>query len=436
MERDLVTGDVGAGAMPAQVDVVRLCGVGTAGGRLLTGWSERNGCGRTGTWVLAPWDEVAGVGLPGVTCLQVRGSWKAGRGAAGDPDRARAVAEEEFGRLVDVCRGAEWVLLVAGLGGGAGSGITPVLARAAHEAGARALGVVVTPFSWEGAVRQRQAQAALEELRDVCDGLVCLPNQKFLPLLPPRTPLMEVYREVNRVLVLGLEAFWEALTQRGLIPVPLEHLCALLRGRHAESVWVTSEAAGEERLAQVTVQLKEHPVLEGGHAMLAATSVLVYVTAGPDLAASEAEELVRWVQERAPRAEVVVGAGLREEWSGRIRVMLLVTRRGQGRCETGRFGHSGLAGSTRAGQEGDGNGSADGVPAAEAAAQGPVQVGAGGGVGAGGAKGSPRGAARYQQGTLPLEVPRGGRFEKTPPNIFGGEDLDVPTYLRRGITLE
>ncbi|GIX49920.1 MAG: cell division protein FtsZ [Limisphaera sp.] len=417
--------------------VARLIGVGTAGGRLLADWAGRNGSDLSGLWVLPPWDTLPMTVSPGLTCVQVRGSWKAGWSVTGDPDRARAVAEEEFGRLVDLCRGTEWVVMVAGLGGGAGSGMTPVLARAAHEAGARAMGVVVTPFHWEGAVRQRQAQVALDELRGVCDGLVCLPNQKFLPLLPPRTPLVEVYQQVNRALVLGLESFWDALTQRGLIPLPWEHLCALLRGRHAESVWVTAEAEGEDRLARVTARFREHPLLENGQALLASTSVLVHITAGPDLAAAEADELVRVVQELAPRAELVVGATLRDAWSGRIRVMLLVTRRGQGRM-TGWTGMGEAALRGKRSEPGPSETGGDGMAGqAEGRESDERDVVATGGDALKEARNTRRGGrVRYQQGVLPLEVARSGRFEKTPPNIHRGEDLDVPTYLRRGVMLE
>jgi len=437
MERNSERDGTKTAPEPVVSAVARLIAVGTAGGRLLADWAGRNGSDLSGLWVLPPWDVLPVTGSAGLTCVQLRGSWKPGWSVAGDPDRARAVAEEEFGRLVDLCRGTEWVVMVAGLGGGAGSGMTPVLARAAHEAGARAMGVVVTPFHWEGAVRQRQAQMALDELRGVCDGLVCLPNQKFLPLLPPRTPLVEVYQQVNRALVLGLESFWDALTQRGLIPLPWEHLCALLRGRHAESVWVTAEAEGEDRLARVTARFREHPLLENGQAMLAATSVLVHITAGPDLAAAEADELVRAVQESAPRAEVVVGATLRAGWSGRIRVMLLVTRRGQGRL-TGWPGTSETVPRGRRSEAGlpetGGDGMAGEPECGEGDERGVVPTG---GDDLKKSRHMRRGGrVRYQQGMLPLEVARSGRFEKTPPNIHRGEDLDVPTYLRRGIALE
>lgn len=444
METDLRGHRGGAGVM-APNPMVRILGIGTAGSRLV----QRLVVGREGglpvTVLLPPWDE-GNAADPGLVTLRIRGSWQPGWTAAGDPDQARSMAEEEFGKLVELSRGAEWVVLIAGLGGGAGSGMSPVVARAAREAGARVLAIVVTPFHWEGDLRQRRARASLEELRSAADGLVCVPNQKFLPLLPPRTPLLEAYEQVNRVLTLGLEAFWDALTQRGLIPLPLENLCELLRGRHAESLFLTAEAQGEDRVQQLRAALSGHPLVEEGRTLEAATSVFVHVTAGPDLAAAEVDELVREIQGRAPRAEILVGAGLQPHWEKRVRLMLLVTRRGQlggNGTGAGKLSRSlpDEAGSVPDPESGHGpDGTPSPVPLRGWSAPGgdPGQRGAVNGELPTRNQGTrpSRVRGRLQQGTLPLDVTTRGRFEKTEPNIHRGEDLDVPTFLRRGLVLE
>src|SRR5262245_8485440 len=110
-----------------------------------------------------------------------------GLGAAGDIDLGRGVAEEESEKLKALCAGAELLFLAAGLGGGTGTGVAPVLARVARESGALVLGIVALPFEFEGQHRQRQAQQGLGRLRMVADGVICLHNQKVSRLLNENT---------------------------------------------------------------------------------------------------------------------------------------------------------------------------------------------------------------------------------------------------------
>lgn len=432
--------------LPGPHATLRLIGVGTAGGRLVRCLGSGSFSERSLAVVLSPWDEPSEF-ASGVICVQMRGGGRINSTSVDELERARALAQEDYGRLVELCQGIEWVLLVAGLGGATGSGMTPVLARAAREAGARVLAVVFMPFQWEGDLRQRRAQSALEELRLASDGLVCVPNQKFLPLLPPRTPLLEVYERVNQVLALGLEAFGDALTQRGLIPLPLDNLCELLRGRHAESVFVTAQAEGSDRLEQLEAALMQHPLLDGGGGLQAATSVLVYLTGGNDLTAVEVEQLVGSMRQRAPRAEILVGAGLQPHWQNRLRVLWLVTRRGQVRGN----GATSLEPSREHGSTpmAEGSGPAQIMYGSVARSTDTVEPRAAGASDARNAgngskcerslpssSASRQGRGRWQQGTLPLDVATRGRFEKTRPNIHRGEDLDVPTFIRRGIVLD
>src|SRR5271170_5545700 len=103
-----------------------------------------------------------------------------GLGTGGDPERGRTLAEEQFSTIKSACDGVNVIFIVAGLGGGAGSGISPVVARVAKETGALVLAFVTQPFACEGNRRQQQAQQSLEQLKSVADGVICLPSQKTL----------------------------------------------------------------------------------------------------------------------------------------------------------------------------------------------------------------------------------------------------------------
>jgi len=431
------------GETPAHA--LRLFGVGTAGMRLLSHLAARQALPPTAWVVLPAWDPMPT--LPEeLRCLRLESAARLSWGAMGDPDSARAMAQENYDRLSEACTGAEWVWILAGLGGGSGSGMAPVLARAAREAGARVIAVALTPFQWEGTLRHHQAQTALEELRAVADGLVCLPNQKLHPLLPQPTPLLEAYQRVNELLGQGLEAFFDLMTHRGLVPLPLEKLCALLRGRHAESVLVTARAAGADRLAVASQALLQHPLLEEGQTLLAATSVVIHVTGGPDLAVGEVDGLVQLLGPRCGHAEVLVGAAVRPDWSGELRVLLVVTRRGERLVRNGQVHAGATAGpevlrevaryrmQTIAEAPAGGDPLDQDCPGPSHAAGGTAVPNGNPRTYAAGRRRNP--AVRLRQGMLPLNVLPRGRFEKTQPNIHRGEDLDIPTYIRRGIILD
>ena len=166
-----------------------------------------------------------------------------GLGTGGDPERGRALAEEQFSTLKSACEGANVVLIIAGLGGGAGSGISPVLARAAKETGALVLAFVTLPFECEGNRRQQQAQQGLEQLKSVADGVICLPNQKTFKLIDDNTSVLDTFRITGGLLVEGVRGVWHLLTRPGLIQIHFDDLCALVRDRHAESVFAFVEAS-------------------------------------------------------------------------------------------------------------------------------------------------------------------------------------------------
>jgi len=167
--------------------------------------------------------------------IQLENKLLRGLGTGGDPDRGRALAEEQFSTLKSACAGANIVFILAGLGGGAGSGISPVLAKAAREAGAVVLAFVTTPFECEGNRRELQAQQSLDQLKAAADGVICLPNQKAFRLIDENTSVCETFRVTGDLLVEGVRGVWQLFARPGLIQVHFADVCALVRDRHAEN---------------------------------------------------------------------------------------------------------------------------------------------------------------------------------------------------------
>ncbi|MBM3881928.1 MAG: hypothetical protein FJ387_19755 [Verrucomicrobia bacterium] len=371
-----------------------------------------------------------------------------GLGAGGDPGIGRAAAEAEVGRLSQVAAGCDLLMIVAGLGGGTGSGVAPVLARVARESGALVMGLVTLPFEFEGARRQQQAQVALRQLKTAADAVVCLPNQKLAALLDEHTTLVEALRIGNGLLTEGVRGLWRLATRDGLLKVDFADLCSVVRGRQAESCFATAEGSGENRLRQVLDHLLASPLLDQGRVLGDAEAVLISLVGGLDLTLKDVHQFMQQIERLCENARVVLGAAVDPDFNGRLAVTLVATRRAraapgeEGSAEpvevashlpTAEFPVSpeepaGTHGAT----VGDRSASRY-LPSApelppERVRELYLQQ-------EGGGRRRRKAAARLRQGLLPLEVVPKGRFEKSEPTLRRGEDLDTPTYLRRGMVL-
>lgn len=272
--------------------------------------------------------DAASLGLSPVAEKLVLGAKSArGLGAGGDPERGRVAAEEDASKIRDLVKGADIVFVVAGLGGGTGTGAGPVVARLAKETGALVLGMVVLPFECEGARRQRQALLGLHELKSAADGVICLPNQKVFKLIDEKTSLLEAFQITNEFVAQGVRGIWRLLSRPGLINVDFADLCTVTRGKHAESSLAFAEARGENRSREVVEKLLAHPLLEGGQSLADAAGVLVCIAAGPDLAMGEVNKVMEQIGRQCEHAHIIMGAAIDETLADRLSVMIVASSR-------------------------------------------------------------------------------------------------------------
>jgi cell division protein FtsZ len=370
---------------------------------------------------------------------------------AGEPEVGRALAEAEAHRLRHLCEGADLVLVVAGLGGNTASGTAPVLARVARENGPLVLALAVLPFDFEGRRRQEQAQAALRLLRTTADAVICLPNQKVAALLDEKTSLPEAMRIVNDLLAQGVGGLLRLLTGEGLIRVDFADLCRVVRGRQAESSFATAEASGENRAREVVDRLVGSPLLDHGRLLAEADAMLVSVTGGPELSLKEIHLIMDQFHRLSDHAQVIMGAAIDPGLAGRVVVTLIAARHppadpGESRPSPSADEPTAEANPpttdfpTRPRPEEAsqllGDRPARGhsryvAPPPELTPEQAEQLLArqqGGTI-------RRRQRQKLQQGLLPLEVVSKGRFAKSEPTVHHGENLDTPTYVRRGIPL-
>ncbi|MGD0812967.1 MAG: cell division protein FtsZ [Verrucomicrobiota bacterium] len=360
-----------------------------------------------------------------------------GLGAGGDPELGRAAAEDDLDKMAPFCAGADVVFIMAGLGGGTGTGAAPILARLARERGALVLAIVTMPFEFEGKRRQQQAQSGLQFLQSAADAVICLPNQKLFKLLDEKTSVVDGFKISNALLAEGLQGIWRLLTRTGLINVDFADLASVTRGRHAASSFATAEASGERRAEQIVEKLMAHPLLDGGQVLTEADAVLVSLVGGPDLTLVEIDKTMEPLKRQCENAHIIFGAAIDEQFTHRLSVTLIASRRQPE--ETGarasQPAHSASGDKASSLHFLDTDAPDDfrhpprlAPPPPEMTAEQKEQLFKTQNV-------RNRKKLSRLQKELPLEIVFKGRFEKSEPTIRHGEDLDLPTYIRRGVPL-
>jgi cell division protein FtsZ len=391
-------------AEAAPAPVVKIIGVGHAGIALLGALNQTEFA--AAQFAVIDTDAAAFSASSAAVQIHLENKLLRGLGSVGDPDLARALAEEQFSTLKSACEGASVVFIVAGLGGGAGSGIGPVLAKAAREAGALALAFVTLPFDGEGQ-RVNQAQASLEQLKAAADGVICLPSQRVFKLVEANISALEFFRTVDNFLLEGVRGVWHLLTRPGLIQIHFGDLCALLRDRHAENAFAFVEASGAGRAREVVENTLSHPLLDEGRALADSDAVLVSLTAGKDLSMAEINRVIDQIKRQCSHARIIMGAAVDEAMKDKLCVTIIAARQ-----ELSRPGIR--------------------VPTETRTTGGPGSIRE---VLAPRSTRARKGGLRAVQTQLPLSIVSKGRFDKSEPTKHNGEDLDVPTFIRRGVSL-
>lgn len=358
---------------------------------------------------------------------------------------AGTLAEEPSARIREFCAGAGTVCLVAGLGGRTGTEFAPLLAQEARSAGAVVLAWVTLPFDCEGSVRQARASAGLEQLAAVADGILCLPNQKTFALLGEQTRLADTFAVPTQLLADGVLGLWRMLARPAQFRVHLADLCAMLGGQPEANVFATGAAAGANRSAEAVERLLAQPLLGGGDVLRQSEAVLVSVAGGADVTTAEVHRVMETLQGRCEKAHVMLGTAVDEALAGRLEVTLLAsaaTAFAVPAALRARRAHAAPDGA-------EGSGDADlgrqllpanlppraaarlVPPAPEMTPEEMRQL-----LARQDASGRRRrDHPRPRQAQLQLEIISKGRFDKSEPTIHKGEDLDLPTYVRRGIVL-
>ncbi len=352
-----------------------------------------------------------------------------GLGAGADPEVGRRAAEDHKDEIEEVLKGADMVFVTAGEGGGTGTGGAPVVASIARKLGALTIGVVTRPFSFEGKRRGGQAEEGITGLRESCDTLIVIPNDRLLKMGDPGQSLMDAFKSADEVLLNGVSGITDLITTPGLINVDFADVKSVMSGAGSALMGIGS-ARGDGRAVTAAQMAINSPLLEAS--MDGARGVLLSIAGGSDLGLFEINEAATLVQESAhPEGNIIFGTVIDDSLGDEVRVTVIAAgfdteglprknldpTMGHGRSQPG---------TSEPGQLGSSQGLPPTRPSAfeTPASQQPGAVGSTG-----------QGAAQNGPGGLP---PRsGGRpasfgsGRTVPVEDDGDDEVDVPPFMRR-----
>ncbi|HEU5328533.1 MAG TPA: cell division protein FtsZ, partial [Thermomicrobiales bacterium] len=219
--------------------------------------------------------------------------------------------------------GSDMIFVTAGMGGGTGTGASPIIAQIAKEVGALTVGVVTKPFEFEGARRRAVAEQGIAMLKDQVDTLITIPNQRLLQMVDKNTPFMEAFRLADDVLRQGIQGISDLITQTGIINLDFADVKSIMQ-EAGSALMAIGHGSGEGRMVNAARMAIESPLLE--ISIEGATGVLYNVTGGLDLGMVELDEAAQIIAQSAdPDANIIFGATIDEAMGKDVKITLIAT---------------------------------------------------------------------------------------------------------------
>ncbi|MBN1515484.1 cell division protein FtsZ [Candidatus Sumerlaeota bacterium] len=247
-----------------------------------------------------------------------------GLGSGGDPAVGKTSAEAAENQLREALAGADMVFLTAGLGGGTGTGASPVIARIAKEIGALTVAIMTKPFRFEGPQRMRRAMQGVEQLREFVDTLILISNDRLLEVIDRSATLVDAFNIANGVLCQGVQSISDLISEPGLINVDFADVRTIMGGTHG-AVMGIGVGRGDDRAVEAVNKACASPLLDK-IVIDGARGVLISICGGPELKLLEVNEAMTLVYEKAdPEANIIFGAVIDEKMKDEVRVTIIAT---------------------------------------------------------------------------------------------------------------
>ena len=318
-----------------------------------------------------------------------------GLGSGGNPVLGQKAAEETSEEIQDALKGADMVFITAGMGGGTGTGASPVIASIAQDLGMLTVGVVTRPFTFEGNHRRKMAEQGIEQLKPMVDTLIIIPNDRLLQTASKNTSMLQAFQMADNVLRQGIQGISDLITQRGLINVDFADVKTIM-AQAGSALMAIGTGTGDNRMVDAVNEAIASPLLEVS--IDGAKGVLLNVAGGEDLGILEVYEAADIIAKGVdPDAQIIFGAVIDPSFpAGMVKVTLIATGFDTNRPNVQRSrSYPAMAAAAAANQ------------AAHAPQPVPVQA-----------------APAPAQPSRPAQPPR------VAPNFASGDDLDIPPFLR------
>ncbi len=368
---------------------------------------------------------------PVETKLMIGAGVTRGLSAGGDPELGRLAAEADREKIAALVQRTDLVFLVAGMGGGTGSGAAPIVAEICREAGALVIAFVNLPFSFEGGRRLKQAEDGLAELRRCCDAVIPLPNDMLIQVGEEGQSALDSFALADAWIGRGVRSLWSMLHRTGLINLDYATLRQAFSQRSGKTLFGLGSGAGENPVEAAIQSLKDCPLLHTPEFSRKADRLLVNIVGGPELTLAQVNDIMAAVSEQYGRdAHIFLGAVIDEDLIGRVELCIV------GTSDISRGAVRRGVPTTVPSQE------STKLPLGET----PVRAKPGSSLRRPSDGGhAPAGATVTVGAVAPAkqeeffftgaEPETRGWFDNTDRNLFEGQDLDVPTYLRKGIKI-
>jgi cell division protein FtsZ len=247
-----------------------------------------------------------------------------GLGSGSEPTIGRKAAEESHDQIKHALRGADMVFVTAGEGGGTGTGAAPIVAQIAKSLGALTVGIVTTPFKFEGTKRRAQAETGVEELRRACDTTIVIPNDRLLEVLDKTTSMLDAFRIADDVLRQGVQGICDLITLPGLINLDFADVRTIMENSGTALMGIGFSSGAENRAREAAERAMRSPLIDTE--LGAARGILLSIAGGEDLSLLEVNEAAEVIRQTATdETQIIFGATIDERLTGQIWVTVVAT---------------------------------------------------------------------------------------------------------------
>jgi cell division protein FtsZ len=252
-----------------------------------------------------------------------------GLGSGADPDVGRRAADEGYDQIKHALRGADMVFVAAGEGGGTGTGAAPVVATIARELGALTVGIVTTPFKFEGTKRRSQADFGVQSLRQACDTTIVIPNDRLLEVLDRSTSMLDAFKVADDVLRQGVQGICDLITMPGLINLDFADVRTVMKDSGTALMGIGFSSTGDSRAREAAERALRSPLID--EEIAGASGILLSIAGGEDMTLIEVNEAAEAIRLAATdETNIIFGATVDERLNGQVWVTVVATGIGRG----------------------------------------------------------------------------------------------------------